>query len=173
MPPSHRPDPPPKVRHGVSLPSSDARASVALDAQDWALLAAARGASLRAYAPYSKVRVGAALLDVQGGVHLGCNVENVSFGMTLCAERTAVVRAVADGVREFRALAIHATTPAAFAPCGACRQVLGEFAPELRVLWQGADLEPRVATLRELMGAMLRPEDLGGTADGAWRGGEE
>lgn len=90
------------------------------------LLAAARAAQRRAYAPYSQFPVGAALLTVSGRIISGCNVENASYGLTLCAERVALARAVSDGHRKFRAIAIvapgrHVT------PCGACRQVLAEF----------------------------------------------
>ncbi|MDR1047120.1 MAG: cytidine deaminase [Treponema sp.] len=88
----------------------------------------AKDAALKAYAPYSRFRVGAALLTEDGSVITGCNVENVSFGLTICAERSAVVRAVSMGYRAFRAAAIaglDSKTPVA--PCGACRQVLAEF----------------------------------------------
>ena len=96
---------------------------------DWtALAAAARAAAARAYAPYSKYRVGAALLADDGTVFSGCNVENASYGLTNCAERTALFKAVSEGRRAFRALAIAGGTAKSPAlPCGACRQVLAEF----------------------------------------------
>ena len=88
----------------------------------------ARDAALKAYAPYSRFRVGAALLTEDGSVITGCNVENVSFGLTICAERSAVVRAVSMGYRAFRAAAIAGLdSQSPVAPCGACRQVLAEF----------------------------------------------
>ncbi|MBI2755493.1 MAG: cytidine deaminase [Chloroflexi bacterium] len=110
-----------------------------------ALLAAARAAAGRAYAPYSHFRVGAALLDADGGMHLGCNVESASYGLTNCAERTAIFSAVAVGARRpFVAMAIVCpdAPPAGGAdgcsPCGACRQVMVEhFASEAPVVLDG------------------------------------
>lgn len=93
-----------------------------------ALLAAARAARRRAYAPYSRYRVGAAVLDERGRIHAGCNVENASFGLCVCAERNAVAAAVAAGARRLRAVAIVTGGRSAGMPCGACRQVLLEFA---------------------------------------------
>lgn len=90
------------------------------------LLAAATAAQHRAHAPYSKFRVGAALLTSSGKVYTGCNVENASYGLTICAERTAVFNAVSEGHRKFKAIAVVAPS-AALSPCGACRQVLAEF----------------------------------------------
>lgn len=92
---------------------------------------------LRSYSPYSRFRVGAALLGRSGAVYLGTNVENASFGLSICAERAAVCRAVADGEREFTAIAICADGSEPTPPCGACRQVLLEFGPDLIVLMAG------------------------------------
>jgi len=88
------------------------------------LLAAARAVRRRAHAPYSKFRVGAAVLDERGRIHVGCNVENASYGLTICAERNAVAAAVAAGARRIRAVAV--LTEDVSTPCGACRQVLME-----------------------------------------------
>ena len=109
---------------------------------DWpALVAAARAAARRAYAPYSHYAVGAALLAEDGAVFSGCNVENASYGLTNCAERTALFKAVSEGRRRFRALAIAGGPPKDPAvPCGACRQALAEFCPP--------DLPVAVAPLR-------------------------
>lgn len=86
----------------------------------------------RAYAPYSNFKVGAALLTVDGRVFTGCNVENASFGLCLCAERTAMVKAVSEGIQQFQAIAVAATPLAS--PCGACRQFLLEFGTEIEVI---------------------------------------
>lgn len=102
--------------------------------QESALLSAAWRVRERAYAPYSKFQVGAALLGADGAIYTGCNVENLSFGLTVCAERNAVFQAVAAGRREFRALAVVADSRAPVSPCGACRQVLAEFGDFLVIL---------------------------------------
>jgi cytidine deaminase len=91
------------------------------------LISAATAARLQAYAPYSNFQVGAALLSKGGRVFTGCNVENLSYGLTICAERSAFFQAVSAGVREFEAIAIVADTREPVSPCGACRQVMAEF----------------------------------------------
>ena len=91
-----------------------------------------------AHAPYSGFAVGAALLSVDGHVFLGANVENASYGLTVCAERVALWKAVSEGVREFTALAVVGPARRAASPCGACRQTLVEFAPGLRVYWKSS-----------------------------------
>ena len=114
------------------------------------LVQAAREAREYAYAPYSGFRVGAALLADDGAVYTGCNVENSSFGLTCCAERTALFSAVANGDHLFLAIAIAADgTPVP--PCGACRQVLSEFAPDLPVILAGPNDEHRTLSLTNLL----------------------
>ena len=121
------------------------------------LLEAARTARERAYTPYSGFRVGAALRTADGATFLGCNVENAAYPATICAERTAVVSAVAAGHRRFRALAVIGSGPGPTTPCGTCRQVLFEFAPDLVVLASGDDDVSR----RYVLGADLLPDGFG------------
>lgn len=103
------------------------------------LLEAARAARAHAYAPYSGYTVGAALLCDDGSASAGCNVENASYGLSMCAERNALVAAVARGHRRFTTLAIVGPDSETTPPCGACRQVLAEFGAELRVIYTSAN----------------------------------
>jgi cytidine deaminase len=98
------------------------------------LIDVASEARRRAHAPYSGFAVGAALLTKSGKVFRGCNVENASLGLTICAERSAIAAAVADGEKDFVAIAVVADSAQPIVPCGACRQVLAEFNPELKVI---------------------------------------
>lgn len=98
-----------------------------------ALIAAALAARENAFAPYSKFKVGAAMEDADGEIHTGCNVENATYGLTMCAERVAVFKALSEGVRKFRRVAVAADTENLTPPCGACRQILWEFCGDVPV----------------------------------------
>ncbi len=98
------------------------------------LLDAALAARANAHAPYSHFRVGAALADSSGRVHTGCNVENATYGLTVCAERVAVFKAISEGAREFRRIAVAADTETLTPPCGACRQILWEFCGNIEII---------------------------------------
>ena len=116
------------------------------------LVKAALDAREHAFAPFSNFKVGAALEDVDGRVHTGCNVENATYGLTLCAERVAVFKAISEGVRKFRRIAVSADAPKLTPPCGACRQILWEFCGDIEItlvnprgetaVWQLKDLFP-------------------------------
>ena len=97
------------------------------------LITAALSARLHAFAPYSKFLVGAAVEDDSGGIHTGCNVENATYGLTVCAERVAIFKAISEGVRKFRRIAVAADTETLTPPCGACRQILWEFCGDVPV----------------------------------------
>src|SRR3984893_5886289 len=116
------------------------------------LLQSARKAMKNAYAPYSKFRVGAAILTASGEIFVGCNVENASYGMTNCAERTAIFSAVAQlGPKiEIRAVAVSTEQKVACSPCGACRQVIYEFGPDATIFFQGA-AGPKQAHITKLL----------------------
>ncbi len=113
-----------------------------------------------AYAPYSNFQVGAALLTDSGKVYLGANVENASYGLTVCAERIAAFKAVNDGERKFKVIAVVADTEEPVAPCGACRQVLREFGPNMKVIMANVSGDILIATLDELLPVSFGPESL-------------
>jgi len=124
------------------------------------LVAVARDARERAYAPYSRFLVGAALLNDDGGVTPGANVENASYGLGMCAERTAVFRAVSEGARAFEVVAVVGSNPQPAWPCGACRQVLWEFGPEMIVVSEGLDGTREEYRLADLLPNAFGPADL-------------
>ncbi len=117
---------------------------------DETLLSLAREAMKRSYSPYSHFAVGAALLCADGRIYQGCNIENASYGLANCAERTALFKAVSEGATEFTAIAIAAEKAAPW-PCGACRQALNEFAPDLRVLVTWGDGQKDEMNLKQLL----------------------
>ncbi|HUR27461.1 MAG TPA: cytidine deaminase [Planctomycetota bacterium] len=124
------------------------------------LLRVAFAAAELAHSPYSKVKVGAALVAADGQVFAGCNIENASYGLTLCAERVAMVKAISSGASRFTSLAVASSLDAPMMPCGACRQFLSEFAPELFVVVQGKSGPRFQARLSELLPHPFGPRDL-------------
>jgi len=98
------------------------------------LAAAALRAREYAFAPYSNFKVGAAIEDTEGRIYTGCNVENATYGLTVCAERVALFKAVSEGVRQFRRVAVAADTDRLTPPCGACRQILWEFCGDVEII---------------------------------------
>lgn len=126
------------------------------------LVAAARRVRLNAHAPYSRFRVGAAVLDELGRIHVGCNVENASYGLTICAERAAVTAAVASGARAIHGVAVVTGTRPPGAPCGACRQVLAELAGDDTSIWLAAPTGgARERALGDLLPEAFRIASLG------------
>jgi cytidine deaminase len=126
--------------------------------KDQELIALATEARRKAYAPYSHYLVGAALLTASGKVYTGANVENASYGLAICAERTAAVKAVSDGERDLVAIAV--VTENGGSPCGACRQVLNEFGPDMRVLIADVAGKYQALRLSELLPASFGPAQL-------------
>lgn len=122
------------------------------------LVAQAMKARKKAYAPYSHYKVGAALLGKSGQIYLGCNIENASFSLTCCAERTAIFKAISEGEREFEAIAV--ATSNGVTPCGACRQVLSEFAPDLIVYITDSHGRIKTTSIKKLLPGAFTPNDL-------------
>jgi cytidine deaminase len=125
-----------------------------------ALIAAAKRASQHAYSPYSRFRVGAAALGKSGAIAAGCNVENASYGLTICAERNAVFQIVAGGESAIAAVVIYTPTSTPTAPCGACRQVLNEFGPAIEIVSVCDGPERIETTLSELLPGAFGPKNL-------------
>src|SRR5205085_5012245 len=115
------------------------------------LVEAATAARRSAYAPYSQFSVGAALITKAGKIYTGCNVENVSLGLTICAERSAIATAIAQGSKDFVAIAVVTAGKKPAMPCGACRQVLAEFNPSIKVLAATIDGKMQEFDLAELL----------------------
>lgn len=131
-----------------------------ISADTWQeLLDAAHTARLHAYAPYSDFLVGAALLTEDGEIVAGCNVENATYGATVCAERTAVGTAVAAGKRRFKALCVLTQADSPVAPCGICRQVLAEFCEDLPVLMATTAGQHQYVDINELLPFRFRKSD--------------
>ena len=126
--------------------------------EDATLIAQAQAARALAYAPYSRYRVGAAVRGASGRIYTAGNVENASYGHSVCAERVAVFKAVSEGERQLVAIAV--ATENGGSPCGACRQVLREFGPTMRVLVADAEGRARAYALTDLLPDSFGPEDL-------------
>ena len=122
------------------------------------LIAGAIAARERAYAPYSRYKVGAALRGKSGRVYIGCNVENAAYGLAMCAERTAIFKAISEGERELEAIAV--VTENGGSPCGACRQVMMEFAPAMTVIIADTRGQARITTVRDLLPDGFTPDQL-------------
>lgn len=127
---------------------------------DQELIQLATVAREQAYVPYSKFKVGAALLSEDGRIFTGANVENASYGLTICAERVAVVKAISEGAQRFATIAIVTDLADPASPCGACRQVLVEFAPQLKVIMANTDGKAIVSTIAELLPLAFTPQKL-------------
>jgi cytidine deaminase len=120
----------------------------------------AQAASRQSYSPYSHFPVGAAVLTADGTIFAGCNVENVSYGLTICAERLAVFSAVAQGHREIVAVVIYTPTPRATAPCGACRQIIYEFGPSALVAGVCKSDHRFELSIKDLLPSAFGPDNL-------------
>lgn len=137
-----------------------ANAGEITDEQARQLVERAREARQKAYVPYSHFPVGAAVLTGSGRVFTGCNVENAAYGPTICAERTAVVKAVSEGEREIVAIAVVADTEGPCSPCGICRQVISEFGKEIQVVMANLAGAIRVKTIGELLPSTFDADQL-------------
>ncbi len=127
------------------------------------LIAKAREARERAYVPYSRFAVGAALLGASGALYLGCNIENAAYSLCNCAERTALFKAYSEGETQYRALAVIADTPKPVPPCGACRQVMSELCPpDMPVILANLKGESVETTVAALLPGAFSKEDLRG-----------
>ena len=124
------------------------------------LKSAAKNAARLAYAPYSKFHVGAAVLTNSGKIYTGCNVENASYGLTNCAERTAIFSAIAAGEKSIACVVVYTPTKTATAPCGACRQVINEFGPSAQIISCCAGREQIAVSLEALLPGAFGPADL-------------
>jgi cytidine deaminase len=115
-----------------------------------ALVEAALAVRANAFAPFSKFQVGAAVEDADGRIHTGCNVENATYGLTMCAERVAIFKAISEGVRAFRRVAVAADTDILTPPCGSCRQILWEFCGDVELILTNLHGKTETYQLKEL-----------------------
>ncbi|MDK2798657.1 MAG: cytidine deaminase [Clostridiales bacterium] len=124
------------------------------------LIEIASHARINSYSPYSKFRVGAALLTKSGKVFTGCNIENATYGATCCAERTAIYKAISEGEKEFEAIAVQGDNEGFTFPCGICRQVIAEFSPSIKVILSDKEKNIKVYPLSDLLPHAFYKEDL-------------
>lgn len=124
------------------------------------LISAAKKAKQYSHSPYSRFRVGAALLTSNGKIYTGCNIENSSYGLTICAERTAIFKAISEGERKFRAIAVVSDNRDFTPPCGACRQVLMDLAPNIEFVMSNEKDKFKVLNLRDLLPLPFQAKDL-------------
>ena len=114
----------------------------------------------RAYTPYSKFKVGAAVLSVDGKIFTGCNIENASFGLAVCAERVAIFKAISEGSTKFEAIAVIGNTDKPCSPCGACRQVISEFGEDIPLIMTNLNGDVKIKKIKELLPEAFGKNDL-------------
>lgn len=124
------------------------------------LIKEAEKARKRAYTPYSKFKVGAAILTSNGKIFTGCNIENASFGLTVCAERVAILKAISEDSTEFEAIAIIGDTEQPCSPCGACRQVVSEFGENIKIIMSNLKGDIKIKKIGELLPEAFSKNDL-------------
>ena len=124
------------------------------------LIKKAEKARKRAYTPYSKFQVGAALLSTNGKIFTGCNIENASFGLAVCAERVAIFKAISEGSTKFEAIAVIGDTGKPCSPCGACRQVISEFGKDITLIMANLKGDVKIKKIKELLPEAFDKNDL-------------
>ncbi len=124
------------------------------------LIKEAEKARKRAYTPYSKFKVGAAVLSVDGEIFTGCNIENASFGLAVCAERVAIFKAISEGTTKFEAIAVIGDTDKPCSPCGACRQVISEFGEDIPLIMANLRGDVKIKKIKELLPEAFGKKDL-------------
>ena len=124
------------------------------------LIKEAERAKKKAYTPYSKFKVGAAVLCADGKIYTGCNIENASFGLTVCAERVAIFKAISEGSTKFEAIAVIGDTDKPCSPCGACRQVMSEFCEDAPLIMANSKGDVKIKKVKELLPEAFGKNDL-------------
>jgi cytidine deaminase len=124
------------------------------------LIKEAERAKKKAYTPYSKFKVGAAVLCADGKIFTGCNIENASFGLTVCAERVAIFKAISEGSTKFEAIAVIGDTDKPCSPCGACRQVMSEFCEDAPLIMANSKGDVKIKKVKELLPEAFGKNDL-------------